>query len=164
MGYISLDRRMLTFAVLGLIFFSIPSQEWPILCRVGRKPQLSSQWMSKTTLRTADKRGWRRRRDWRPRCWNAELTSLIISFARRVHCMLLCCFLTSKFIDIRVIVYYHSLHTRPLKSAPPSGPQPSVQGKRIVSTRRTIDVYETSHYRSNGHARDNFVHSCTPVL
>ena len=33
--------------------------------------------------------------------------------------------------------------------APPSGPHPSARGVRNVSTQRTVEVYESSHYPRN---------------
>ena len=57
--------------------------------------------------------------------------------------MQLCCCLISKFIAT-----YPSLDV----IAAPGGPRPSALGVRIASTKRTIEVYETSHYRQF-HAR-----------
>ena len=71
------------------------------------------------------------------------VTSCIIALVRSVSCVQLCCCLISKFIAT-----YPSLDV----IAAPGGPRPSALGVRIASTKRTIEVYETSHYRQF-HAR-----------
>jgi len=111
--------------------------------------------MSKKTIRIPDEGGRRRRRDLRLRhcgrvaveqkfCtdWSgetAEFASYVICYIvviQCVNCMQLYCCLLSRFIDI--IKWYTSLHDR----------QPRAPLHRyiwIVSTRRTVEVYETSH-------------------
>ena len=62
------------------------------------------------------------------------------------------------------MIHVVTLHTL----APSGGPHPSTRAMRIVSTQRTVDAYDTSHYR---HAllvlscdRTNTLQSCGPFL
>ena len=108
--------------------------------------------MRKRTICIRYERWWQRRRDWHLRRGdrvaveqkydtdssgeNGAFMSWSTALIRIVNGMQLCCCLTSKFIDI--LKWYPSLQLACNSSA---------RGIRVVSTRRTTEMYETSHCR-----------------